>query len=123
VAESEITWVATLVEPHSMAGHRALAELLKWEVLVESPHQLMFRDARGAVIEYCTAQHPVPDYLFENQKVVIGFMVSDIDGLVGHLPAGSRPVGSRTSAGEVEFQHVQGHDGSIFGLIASRTNP
>jgi len=119
VAGSEITWVASLVEPAAFAGLRALASGLGWDKLVDGPHQLMYRDARGAVIEYCTSEHPVPDYLFRNQDVVVGFLVADIDDLMERLrEAEAEPMGTRTGGGEVEFQHLRRADGTVFALIA-----
>jgi len=119
VTGSEITWVASRVQAESFAGLRALASSFGWDVLVDAPQQLMFRDARGAVIEYCTPEHPVPDYLFSEQDVVVGFLVADIGELLTRLPEReAQPIGTRTAVGEVEFQHLRRSDGTVFGLIA-----
>jgi hypothetical protein len=120
IIKSELTWVASLVSPTELKGHRALGASFGWTVLVEGPHQVMYRDDRGTVIEYCTPEHAVPDYLFQHQVLVIGFLVADIDEALTMLPVEqSRPIGPRTAAGDVEFQHVQRHDGTIFALIAN----
>jgi hypothetical protein len=120
IIRSELGWVATLVSPESLAGHRALGASFGWTVLVEGPHQVMYRDDRGTVIEYCTSEHAVPDYLFRSQAVVFGFLVSDIDEVLAGLPTEqSTLMGPRTAAGDVEFQHLQKQDGTIFALIAN----
>lgn len=119
MASSEITWVATLVASEKLAGLRALGAAFQWDVLVDKPDQLMFRDAGGCVIEYCTVAHEMPEYLFANQTVVIGFLVSDIDGQLEALPAPyARPVGNRTKTDQITYQHVSQQDGTVFGLVA-----
>jgi hypothetical protein len=113
-----LTWMARQVTTDQLAAVQPMASALGLEVLAASAEQVTLRTARGDVLEYCAPDAAVPDHLFSKGPTVLGFEVDDLETTATALrAAGFRPLTDTVSAGVVRFQHFEGPEGAVYGLI------
>jgi hypothetical protein len=113
-----VTWVAKRVDAAAVDDARAWARALGLSLVLDEPEKVVLSTSRGDVIEYLTGDAARPEYLFDGQETVVGFLVDDLDAACAALAAaGFDAIGEPGGDGDARFCHTRGPGGVVYGLI------
>ncbi|NMP21294.1 VOC family protein [Sulfobacillus harzensis] len=111
-----LVWCGIFTE-EAQAMSRFIAEVLGGRLILEQPDFWVFDLPRGDRIEVFGTQGPRPAHLVHYQGRVLGFRVSDMDSAKRSLVEyGCELLGDTCRAGQTEWQHFRGPDGSVYEL-------